>query len=103
MVVDFGDSAEESEFRLRLREWLPANNPGLPTSSTDDDYWAGMAAWHRSLYDAGFFGMSWPKAIGGQELPTVYEVIVDEELAAAGAPPRPEPRLPGPGHPRARQ
>ena len=48
-----------------------------------------MAAWHRSLYDAGFFGMSWPKAIGGQELPTVYEVIVDEELAAAGAPPRP--------------
>ncbi len=87
--MDFRDSAEESAFRLRLREWLPANNPGLPTSSTDDDYWAGMAAWHRSLYDAGFFGMSWPKAVGGQELPTVYEVIVDEELAAAGAPPRP--------------
>ncbi len=33
--------------------------------------------------------MSWPKEIGGQELSTVYEVIVDEELAAAGAPPRP--------------
>jgi len=87
--MDFRDSALESEFRLRLREWLAANNPGLPTSSTDDDYWAGMAAWHRSLYDAGFFGMSWPTSIGGQELPTVYEVIVDEELAAAGAPPRP--------------
>ena len=29
------------------------------------------------------------RAIGGQGLPTVYEVIVDEELAAAGAPPRP--------------
>ncbi len=87
--MDFGDSPAESAFRLRLREWLPANDPGLPTSSTDDDYWAGMAAWHRSLYDAGFFGMSWPSAIGGQELPTVYEVIVDEELAAAGAPPRP--------------
>jgi len=41
------------------------------------------------LFDAGFFGMSWPTGIGGQELPTVYEVIVDEELAAAGAPPRP--------------
>ena len=68
---------------------MPANNPGLPTSSTDDDYWAGTAAWHRSLYDAGFFGLSWPTAIGGQGLPAVYEVIVDEELAAAGAPPRP--------------
>jgi len=87
--MDFRDSASESEFRLRLREWLTTNNPGLPASSTDDDYWAGMAAWHRSLYDAGFFGMSWPTSIGGQEYPTVYEVIVDEELAAAGAPPRP--------------
>ena len=25
-----------------------------------------MAAWHRLLYDAGFFGMSWPTDIGGQ-------------------------------------
>ena len=48
-----------------------------------------MAAWHRSLYDAGFFAMSWPTEIGGQGLSTVFEVIVDEELAAAGAPPRP--------------
>jgi alkylation response protein AidB-like acyl-CoA dehydrogenase len=87
--MDFRDSEAESEFRLRLREWLPDNNPGLPTSSTNDDYWAGTAAWHRSLHDAGFFGMSWPTAIGGQGLPAVYEVIVDEELAAAGAPPRP--------------
>ncbi len=87
--MDFGDAPEEAEFRQRLRTWLPQHNPGLPTSSTDDDYWAGMAAWHRSLFDAGFFGMSWPTVIGGQALPTVYEVIVDEELAAAGAPPRP--------------
>ena len=65
------------------------NNPGLPASSTDDEYWAGQAAWHQSLYDAGFFGMSWPTEIGGHGLPSVYEVIVDEELAAAGAPPRP--------------
>ena len=77
--MDFGDSPAEAEFRLRLREWLRANNPGLPASSTDDDYWAGQAAWHQSLYDGGFFGLSWPKEIGGHGLPTVYEVIVDEE------------------------
>jgi alkylation response protein AidB-like acyl-CoA dehydrogenase len=87
--MDFRDSPEESAFRQRLRAWLVGHNPGLPTSSVDDEYWAGTAAWHRALYDAGFFGMSWPAAIGGQELPTVYEVIVDEELARAGAPPRP--------------
>ena len=87
--MDFGDAPEEAAFRQRLREWLRDNNPGLPSSSTDDQYWAGQAAWHQALYDAGFFAMSWPKEIGGQELPTVYEVIADEELAAAAAPPRP--------------
>jgi alkylation response protein AidB-like acyl-CoA dehydrogenase len=87
--MDFGDSPAEAEFRRRLRDWLQHNNPGLPASSTDDDYWAGQAAWHQSLYDAGFFGMSWSPEVGGQGLPSVYEVIVDEEIAAAGAPPRP--------------
>jgi len=87
--MDFGDSPEESDFRWRLRGWLRDNTPRLPVSSTDDAYWAGMAAWHRSLYDAGFFGMSWPAEIGGQGRPPVFEVIVDEELASAGAPPRP--------------
>lgn len=87
--MNFGDSPQEAEFRSRLRAWLVDNNPGLPASSTSDDYWAGQAAWHRSLYDAGFFGMSWPTDIGGQGLPSVYDVIVDEELSGAGAPPRP--------------
>jgi len=87
--MDFGDAPAEREFRLRLRAWVAEHNPGLPASSTDDDYWAGQAAWHRSLFDAGFFGMSWPVEVGGQGLPSVFDVIVDEELAAAGAPPRP--------------
>jgi alkylation response protein AidB-like acyl-CoA dehydrogenase len=87
--VDFADSPEEEEFRLRLRGWLEDNNPRLPPSSTSDAYWAGQAAWHRALYDAGFFGLSWPAEIGGHGLPSVFEVIVDEELAAAAAPPRP--------------
>jgi len=87
--MDFDDSPEEAAFRSRLRDWVAANNPGLPASSTSDEYWAGQAAWHQAMFDRGFFGLSWPVAIGGQGLPSVYEVIVDEELAAAGAPPRP--------------
>jgi alkylation response protein AidB-like acyl-CoA dehydrogenase len=87
--VDFGDSPDEAAFRRRLRDWLADNDPGLPASSTSDDYWAGQAAWHRALYDAGFFGLSWPAEVGGQGLPSVYDVIVDDELAQAGAPPRP--------------
>ncbi len=87
--MEFGDEPDEARLRQRLRAWLAENNPGLPASSMSDAYWAGQASWHRSLYEAGFFGLSWPKEIGGHGLRSVYEVIVDEELAAASAPPRP--------------
>ncbi len=87
--MDFADSPEEAAFRARLREWLADNNPKLPASSTDDAYWEAQPAWHHALYDAGFFGTSWPVDIGGQAKPSVYDVIVDEELSRAGAPPRP--------------
>jgi alkylation response protein AidB-like acyl-CoA dehydrogenase len=87
--MEFRDAAEEAEFRARLRAWIAANNPGLPVSSTDDEYWARQAEWHTALYDAGFFGLSWPSRFGGHDLPSVYDVLLDEELAAAGAPPRP--------------
>jgi len=87
--MDFADSADERDFRLRLRAWLDDNNPRLGPSSTTDEYWEAQPAWHRSLYQAGFFGLSWPKEYGGYGIPSVYDVIVDEELADAGAPPRP--------------
>jgi alkylation response protein AidB-like acyl-CoA dehydrogenase len=87
--LDFRDSPPEADFRSRLRAWLAGHNPGLPASSTDDEYWARQAGWHTALYDAGFFGLSWPARYGGHELPTVFDVILDEELAAAAAPPRP--------------
>lgn len=87
--MDFADSPQEAAFRARLRAWLAEHNPKLPQSSTADAYWDGQAPWHRALYDAGFFGLSWPEEVGGQGLPTVYDAILDEELALAGAPPRP--------------
>ena len=92
--MDFSDSPEEGEFRSRLRAWVEDHNPGLPASSTSDDYWAGQAAWHRSLYDAGFFGLSWPEDVGG------HASTVEDDLAellghAVDHPQRPllDPRL----------
>lgn len=85
--MDFRDSPEEAAFRERLRSWLTEQKGKFPTSG--DEYWASQGAWHQALYEAGFFGTSWPKEFGGQELPPVYDVIVDEEIASAGAPARP--------------
>lgn len=87
--MDYFDAPDEAAFRARLRVWLRDNTPDLPASSTADEYWHAQAAWHQSLYAAGFFGMSWPTDIGGHDLPSVYDVILDEELTAAHAPPRP--------------
>ncbi|GAB2659079.1 acyl-CoA dehydrogenase family protein [Nocardia goodfellowii] len=85
--MDFRDSPQEAAFRSRLRDWLATVAGRFPTSG--DEYWAKQGEWHRALYAAGFFGLSWPKNLGGHELAPVYDVILDEELAAAGAPPRP--------------
>jgi alkylation response protein AidB-like acyl-CoA dehydrogenase len=85
--LDFRDSPAEAAFRGRLRAWL-AERAGTFAAS-GDDYWARQGEWHQALYGAGFFGLSWPREYGGQELPPVYDVILDEELARAGAPPRP--------------
>ncbi|MBC7303331.1 MAG: acyl-CoA dehydrogenase family protein [Nocardia sp.] len=85
--MDFRDSPAEAEFRERLRAWLAEQAGKFPTSG--DEYWARQGEWHQALYAAGFFGLSWPEKFGGRNLPPVYDVILDEELAMAGAPPRP--------------
>ncbi|GAA3205082.1 acyl-CoA dehydrogenase family protein [Actinocorallia longicatena] len=85
--MDFRDAPEEAAFRDRLRTWLAEHAKAF--SASGDEYWEKQAAWHRALHGAGFFGLSWPAAHGGQDLPPVYDVILDEELARAGAPPRP--------------
>jgi len=85
--LDFRDSTEEAAFRDRLRSWL--NENAATYKASGDDYWSQMGAWHQALYRAGFFGTWWPKEYGGQDLAPVYDVIVDEEIARAGAPPRP--------------
>jgi alkylation response protein AidB-like acyl-CoA dehydrogenase len=85
--VDYRDSPEEADFRARLRGWLAERAGTFPAPG--DDYWARQGEWHRALHGAGFFGLSWPTAYGGRQLPPVYDVILDEELARAGAPPRP--------------
>lgn len=85
--MDYRDSPGEATFRERLRAWLSVHAKQFESSG--DEYWTRAGEWHRALYEGGFFGLSWPREYGGQELPPVYDVILDEELARAGAPPRP--------------
>src|SRR5256885_4331127 len=42
--------------------------------------------WQRTLYGAGFVGLTWPKEYGGRGLPFMEELILHEEMALAKAP-----------------
>jgi len=89
--VDFRDTPEEAELRIRLREWLASNLPqGWGTQEwTEQEGDARVAFykdWSRKLYEGGFIGLTWPKRYGGHEAPITLQAIVLEELGRAEAP-----------------
>jgi alkylation response protein AidB-like acyl-CoA dehydrogenase len=74
-----------------VRAWLAAHRPAhgerVPHDDTSlADECACLLAWQRQLYAAGFVGLLWPRAYGGQGAPPVQQAILSEELARAGAP-----------------
>ena len=88
-AVDFRDTPEEASYREELRAWfaraLPEGWSERPphVGRYDDEFLRG---WSRQLFDAGYVGITWPKAYGGQGLPPTYQGIYLEEAARAGAP-----------------
>lgn len=88
--MDLRDTTEEAAFRAGLRAWLEENLPaGLRGhrggSARFDD--PAMRTWSRSLYDAGYIGLTWPEEYGGRGAPYTHQAIFLEELARAEAPP----------------
>ena len=51
-----------------------------------DERIAFLRDWQRRCYNAGLVGRAWPAAYGGGGRPTSEQIVVDQELAAAGAP-----------------
>jgi len=89
--VDFRDTPKETAFRARLREWLEQSIPegwGQPgyREPEGQDRVAFYRDWSRKLYDAGFVGLTWPKAYGGYEAPITHQVISLEEMSRSEAP-----------------
>jgi alkylation response protein AidB-like acyl-CoA dehydrogenase len=51
-----------------------------------DERMAVLKRWQAACYRAGFVGRAWPAEFGGGGRPPVEQIVVDQELAAAGAP-----------------
>lgn len=88
--MDLADSMEEAQFRGEVKEWLRTSLPTLPwpepvTLADKVPFWK---QWQKTLYDAGYAGLSWPKEHGGQGADPMKRAIFAEELDKAGAPER---------------
>ncbi len=79
--MDLNYTAEDKTFRQQVRHWLEENIPKKRPETLDE-----RRVWHRTLYEAGYLGMGWPKEYGGQEARPMEQAIVGEELARANAP-----------------
>jgi alkylation response protein AidB-like acyl-CoA dehydrogenase len=84
-AMDFRDSPDEAVFRSELRDWLHHNwDGGQPRAGRPDvDF---HRDWSRTLYQAGYVGLTWPREYGGRGLSASYQTIYYEESARAGAP-----------------
>jgi alkylation response protein AidB-like acyl-CoA dehydrogenase len=51
-----------------------------------DERMAFLRGWQARCYEAGFVGRAWPAELGGGGRPASEQIVVDQELAAAGAP-----------------
>ena len=87
--MDLTPTADQIAFRTEVREWLAANVPPepLPSSATEKGF-AAHREWERTLYEAGYAAISWPKAYGGRDADLLTQAIFSEEYARAGGPDR---------------
>jgi alkylation response protein AidB-like acyl-CoA dehydrogenase len=82
-------AATDTERRLQdeIRRFLATERPdGAALPRSLDERMEALRGWQARCYDAGYVGRAWPAEFGGGGRPVAEQIIVDQELAAAGAP-----------------
>jgi alkylation response protein AidB-like acyl-CoA dehydrogenase len=86
--MDFALSPEETRFRDEVRGWLRDNlDDGVRAVSSGAAEVERRREWQRRVHEAGYAGLTWPREMGGQGGTLMQEVILNQEMAAAQAPP----------------
>jgi alkylation response protein AidB-like acyl-CoA dehydrogenase len=88
-------TAEDEEFRARIRGWLADNLAGefaalrgLGGPGREHEHFEQRLAWNRHLAASGWTCVGWPPEHGGQGATLAQQVIFHEEYARSGAPAR---------------
>ena len=86
--MDFEDTPEEATYRAQVRAWIEANKDALPATrgGRDAESVPAAKAWQKRKYDAGYVGITWPKAVGGQGGSAMQQIIFAQEEAKVSAP-----------------
>jgi len=80
---------DNESFRVGARAFLEATLPRKGASApTATGGVARARAFQQALADAGYAGLTWPTAYGGQGLPNHFQRIFDREAAAFQLPPQ---------------
>ncbi|MBB6226799.1 alkylation response protein AidB-like acyl-CoA dehydrogenase [Polymorphobacter multimanifer] len=88
--MDFNDTAQDAEYRAKARGWLEENAaeyrspPASPWKL--DEFIRRSKAWQKAKYEAGYAGITWPKAMGGQGLSPMHSIIYGQEESRFHAP-----------------
>jgi alkylation response protein AidB-like acyl-CoA dehydrogenase len=90
--VDLNLTPQETQFRDEVRAWMTSNVPKdwvrrRNAEESMEARFAYLRAWQRTMFDAGWTGISWPKEYGGRGASLMQTVIFNEEMARAEAPP----------------
>jgi len=82
-------ASTESERRLQeeIRQFL-ATEIAVATElpRTPAQRIEALRRWQARCYEAGYVGRAWPREFGGGGGPAAEQIVIDQELAAAGAP-----------------
>jgi alkylation response protein AidB-like acyl-CoA dehydrogenase len=89
--VDFSYPAEVEQFRAELRDWLSANLTdeliaARRPSGRDDATFAMLRTWNRTMADAGWAAVSWPREYGGRGATVLEQLVYTEETTRARTP-----------------
>jgi alkylation response protein AidB-like acyl-CoA dehydrogenase len=89
--MDFDYTPEQESFRAEVREWVRSALPaGWGTTVHEPLNEAERAVfkqnWDRTVFEAGWAGIGWPREYGGRGATLVEQAIFLEEMARARAP-----------------
>ena len=88
--MDFNDTPAEAEFRGTVKAWIAANAgeylapPEKPWGL--EDFVVRSKAWQAKKHAAGYVGITWPKAVGGQGLTPMHQIIYGQEESRTHVP-----------------